>query len=184
MEYDAAEYDAHFSKFEEDINHFYLDTKGIITIGRGCQVFNPRTLNMIHKTDLRTASPDEIQQEFTGIQTLEPGHYAVYYDRYCKLVMTDQELQRLFNYRLQMTFRELAAKLGDFTAQYPPAAILALIDMAFNMGVARLFFKFPNFIAAFRKMDWAACAKECEREGHGMEERNKWTRTQFENLIS
>ena len=48
---------------------------------------------------------------------------------------------------------------------YPEPVQVALVDMAFNLGVPGLVKKFPSFVAAVKSRDWAGASRECRRRG-------------------
>jgi GH24 family phage-related lysozyme (muramidase) len=61
---------------------------------------------------------------------------------------------------------------------FPDAVKMALLDMDYNLGDAKLRNTYPKFDAAVDAQDWATAAQECHRNGIS-EERNAWTVAQF-----
>lgn len=171
----------HFEQYEDRVNHFYLDGEGIVTVGIGCCVFDAKTIHLRHKDDGIVATPDELTKEFLMVKGLPSGKPASYYAMVCQLYMAEEEIDFLFTERLEETLSGLNHYVDKLNT-YPDSARLALVDMAFNLGIAGLYNKFPKFIAAFRAMDWNVCARECERNGI-QPERNAWTRQTFEALL-
>lgn len=46
---------------------------------------------------------------------------------------------------------------------FPRPAQIGLIDMAYSLGAAGLFLKYPKFCAAVDRLDWPAAADESRR---------------------
>ncbi len=70
---------------------------------------------------------------------------------------TDREESRIEEFRGQL--RRSYPKYDS----YPDGAQLAMLDMAFNLGVGALKKKWPKLNEAIDKLDWAAAAERCER---------------------
>jgi hypothetical protein len=181
---------ASFTRFEEKVNHFYLDSKGYLTIAIGSQVFNPAMLKMYRRntSPLELATADAVFQESRRIQIMAPNRLATYYEPHCDLFMRDEEIMELFNLNLNNVLEQLTIKLPKYGAKkafadYPAEAILAITDMAYNLGTAKLFFKFPLFCNGFINQDFALCAAECQRESPISKERNEWTAQQFKLAV-
>lgn len=182
MNFNAEAWTEHFIRFEGKIPHFYLDGEGIVTIGIGCQVFEPSTLPLFQKTTGLRASLQDIYADHDAVKALSSGRPPGYYDRVCRLRMTDAGIVYLFNQRLSSFIQKIEDSIIALR-EVPESAALALVDMAFNLGVAGLTSKFPKFMNAFLAKDWRTCALECKREGI-QKERNEWTRAIFEALDS
>jgi GH24 family phage-related lysozyme (muramidase) len=178
--FNAEQWTEHFARFEGKVDHFYLDGEGLVTIGIGCQIFIPQELPMISKTAGGLATRQDIQADFDAVKALEAGRAPAYYDRVCRLRMTDAAIVYLFNSRLNSMIQKVCDTVVDLS-QFPEPAALAVIDMAFNLGVAGLTHKFPKFLNAFLAKDWKTCSLECKREGI-QKERNEWTRAVFDGL--
>ena len=172
----------HFERFEGNCSHFYLDGEGIVTIGIGCVVFEPSILPMLRRSDNVPAGIVELTEEYRAVKGMENGHRVDYYGNVCKLYLPDVEIEKLFNQRLS-TFISGIEDSVTTLEDYPEPAALALIDMAFNLGMKGLTHKFPKFMTAFMAKDWAICARECFRVGI-QPDRNDWTRRTFEGLVS
>ena len=168
-------------RFEGEADHFYLDGRGIVTIGVGCQVFDPTTLPMlIRATNLR-AGTAEILADYRAIKALEPNRVLSYYAKVAKLYLPATAIRALFDTRLNDAITQLRQRIN--LSDKPEAAMEAIVDMAFNLGVSRLFKEFPKFVNAFSASDWKVCALEYKREGI-QSDRNDWTRNQFEGLVA
>lgn len=174
----------HFIDVEGRADHFYLDTKGIVTVGIGCQVFDPMTIRMSIGIAGAPASHEQIMADFQAVRSMKPGLLLKNYRAVTTCRMSDADILALFEEQWTQTRLELESHLGPITETQMPAQ-MAIMDMAFNMGVGRLFEQpphgFPHFIAAFKAQDWDLCAQECKRDGV-QQSRNDWTRQQFELL--
>jgi GH24 family phage-related lysozyme (muramidase) len=181
MQYNKEVWRSHFIKYEGNLNHFYLDTKGLVTIGIGCQVYDPTVLPLVHKSDGMAANRAEIFTDYNLIKAQPMGKIASYYDQFCQCFMMNIGIDSLFYSRLNHFLVDLETKLAwGPLDQFPENAVLALTDMAFNLGIGGLM-KFHIFLNSFRNREWKTCAKECIRNGI-QQERNDWTQQIFETL--
>lgn len=170
----------HFVQFEGCIDFLYLDGAGIVTIGIGCTIPDIAALPLVRRSDNIRASRPEIFTEFNAIKALPSGKPASYYGKVARLYLPDSEIQSLFRSRLQGFITAIEQSVTSLNG-VPESACLALVDMAFNLGIAGLKAKFPHFMNAFVAKDWKTCALECKRNGI-QAERNEWTRQVFESL--
>ena len=79
--------------------------------------------------------------------------------------------------KLDALDKGLAAGIPGFEA-LPDPLKMALLDMAFNLGLKGLLDGYPRMLAAVQAGDGATAAAECHRNGIG-DERNTWTAAQF-----
>ena len=182
MTYNESVWTEHFIEVEGKINHFYLDGEGIVTIGIGCVVFEPTILAMRHRSDNVRADIVEIMQDFRAVKAMASGQIAKAYGKVCRLYLPESEIIALFQQRLRTFIKAIEDKITSLE-DYPEPAALALVDMAFNLGVDGLSRKFPKFLNAFLAKDWEICARECHRNGI-QPDRNDWARRTFEALTA
>lgn len=166
-----AQIKANCEQTEGRIPHFYLDTKGNVTIGIGHYCPNVEAALLIPLSPMGAVASD-----YAAVQDAPPGLLAQSYSPMCDSRMTDADIDALLEDDLTACSAQLATKLPFDTA--PDPAQCAVLDMAFNLGTAKLMSGFPSFVAAFKGGDWATCAKECHRKGIS-EERNLWTAKLF-----
>lgn len=175
----------HFTspEIENNINHFYLDGEGIVTIGIGCVVDpqKPNEFAMYRKSDNALASIEEIDSEYTSIRQLPSDRLADVYAPFCALYMMPADVVNLFSERLTEILTVVEAQTGPLEA-YPEIAQLGLADMALNLGPTKLRNKFTTFMADFIAKNWPGCAAECHRLPPVSESRNDWTKQQFLSL--
>lgn len=178
----------HFVRFEGSVENFYLDGAGLVTIGIGCVVLDCITLPMVRFSDNIRASRPEIVSEYNAIKALPSGQGRTYYKKVCRLYLPESDILYLFYSRLTAFISSVEQSIVSLNGVPEPAA-LALIDMAFNLGIGGLTTKFPEFMNAFVAKDWKTCALECKRTERSAEhpngvpkERNEWTRKIFDAL--
>ena len=76
-------------------------------------------------------------------------------------------------------FRRDLKRTGWELERYPEAAQIGIVDLAYNMGVARLNKGFISFKPAVIAGDWVRAAAECRRKKPVSDERNEATRKLF-----
>lgn len=180
--FDQAKWRDHFISVEGHENHLYLDGEGIVTIGIGCQVFEPSILPLLHKSDSLKASIVEITEEYRAVKACPAKKPPGFYDKLCTLYLPEADIVALFNNRLSAFIQSVEDSIVNLD-DFPELAALVLIDMAFNLGVDGLKRKFPHFMNAFLAKDWKVAALECKREDI-QKERNEWSRQSLESLIA
>ena len=167
----------HFTLFEGRCSHFYLDGPGYVTIGIGCLIPNGNAalkLKMLHKSDNLVALPEEIRGEYKLIKECLPGKRTEFYGVFCKLYLSDSDINALFEVRLNQIIDFLRSQLPEYS-KFPDNIKLVVLDMAYNLGVSGLMMKFPRFVQAVRTQNYVAAANECERKQIG-DARNQWTK--------
>lgn len=144
-----------FIEFEGLIRHMYLDSLGNVTTGVGHLLKDAAaacTLPFFHKNaPERPAELMEISVEFGRIHDSEAGHAANYYDRLATLYLKEDDICDILNNDLCYTESGLREGFSNYGVEFdamPYDVQSALLDMAFNLGTAGLFKKFPKFIAA------------------------------------
>jgi hypothetical protein len=149
---------------EGKVGHFYLDIKGLVTIGVGCLVDDlgsACSLPMVHK-DGTPASSAEIAAEWRLIkanQYLSKMHYK-YAGALCKLRLTDDGVNSLMTRRL-MANDALFRKSWPAWDTFPADAQLAISSLGWAMG-AGFTRKFPMFWLAVKNKNWVSASKNCK----------------------
>ena len=101
---------------------------------------------------------------------------AAHYKPFTRGRLPDEEIDLLLERDLDVVHRGLQGVWSDFDA-FPEPAQVALIDMAYNLGIGGLK-KFSRLGASVIAKDWARCALQCHRRGIG-EARNVRTSQRF-----
>lgn len=189
----------HMVRWEGEIPHMYLDTRGKVTVGIGhllADVKAAQALGFVYREDQKEtdkngvvrvvakkgdkASAQAIATDFATVQKKAAGLVASLYKGSTRLELPDGELEKILAEDVREKEEGLLKSLPEYRT-YPPSAQLALLDMAFNLGVAGLN-KFVKLQEAVKKRDWETAAKQCHRKGPS-EERNKETERLFRAAV-
>lgn len=163
------------SRFEGVIPHLYLDTVGIPTCGVGFAVRSEAELAQFQWTP----SLSEAVADYRIICRQPSGLPASLYKRHTKARLSDESIRNTFEIIIASVRRQL--KNWNLDTQPVPVQ-LALVDMAYNLGVAGLG-KYVKMRAAVEARDWARAADECSRRGV-QQPRNEATRELFLAALS
>ncbi|WP_138567681.1 pesticin C-terminus-like muramidase [Pseudoalteromonas phenolica] len=174
-------------RFEGEIAHLYLDSRGNPTIGVGFLMANAQqfcALNLVHKKSGKPASNCEKQAEYKKISKQETGYKASWYAQFCELTLPSHETDKILHEHIAQFKQELSRvfnKQNGFDCQFeqmPLSAQYALLDMAFNLGTPHLAKNWPKLHQAIKQQDWHCAAQECSRR-HIQSERNAATEQLF-----
>jgi GH24 family phage-related lysozyme (muramidase) len=160
--------------FEGIVPHLYLDTRGNVTCGVGFLVPNKEALDRYEwQPDVLTARGD-----YDRVRASAPAHAAAYYAGLCHATLTAATMRAHFDAHVTTVVAQIAQWRLDTV---PRAARVALVDMAFNLGVGGLS-KYVRLRTAVLARDWATAALECSRKGI-QQSRNDATRDLFLSLV-
>lgn len=145
--------------FEGVVPHQYLDTRRIITAGVGFALPTERSVATLAWDDLEVALVDWrlLQQS-----SRPAGMRASYYRSVTRATLPEAAMRSAFESRVA-DFRAAMRDDWRLDALLAPAQ-LALVDMAYNLGVAGLR-RYEDLRAAVRAGDWQTAASECHRRG-------------------
>lgn len=172
------DYFGHFCQYEGNVDHMYLDGAGLVTIGVGCLIMDPTAIPLVVRSTNLLATRAEAFDDYNAVKALPANKTAGYYGKVCRLYSPSKDIRRLFDARLEDFIRRINDTVIELCG-LPEPIQLAVVDMAFNLGVSGLTHKFPKFMNALRAGDWHTCSLECRRNGIS-NDRNDWTRGQFE----
>ena len=167
---------------EGTLPHMYLDTVGLVTVGVGHMIPNAesaQTLSFVVRADGSPATSDQIAADYASVSRQQKGLLAARYRQFTTLDMTDAAIQDLLSADIASVEAGVRSRFAGYDG-YPEPAQDALLDMAFNLGVAGLASHFPRLKAAAEAGDWTTCAAQCHRNGIS-EERNDKTKALFES---
>jgi GH24 family phage-related lysozyme (muramidase) len=169
--------------FEDTVPHFYLDPRGLVTIGVGNMVPDAAAalrlpLRVQSSGDL--AGESAVRADFVRVAAMAPGKVPAFYAEYESLVLSDADINALLMSRLVDFYTRLNTDFAGF-ATFPQSAQVGLLDMIYNAGDGTLMKRYPKFDAAVRAGDWISAAHECKRDPtvKAFDARNKWTVLQF-----
>lgn len=151
---------------EGSVPHMYLDTVGRVTVGVGNMLkkaSSAASLPFVIEATGELASDEQVEAEFDLISSQEQARPAKYYKEFTTLVLSNRDINELLDVRLDKFESKLKIDFPKYD-DYPEAAKLGLLDMAYNLGNKGLVKKFPTFANAARKGDWLTCANECKRK--------------------
>lgn len=169
------------------VPHLYKDSLGFVTCGVGFLVtdeqslgrypWSPNTQSAIADYRLVKAEP-HMRKGTDGAWRPQPARH---YMQFCKSRLSELGMRVVFGVKVA-EFRRALAQDWKF-ATCPEMAQVALIDMAFNLGVGGLN-KFAKLHRAVINGDWETAAKECHRAPPVSEARNAATSLLFRSLLA
>lgn len=171
-----AYYEPHWlftAQAEGVVPHLYRDTRGHVTCGVGFRVPTREDLDAYAwQPDIATARAD-----YERVRVAKPGMLANAYLPLCNATLTYATMRAHFEAHVAL----VVSQLSDWKLETrPQAARVAVVDMAFNLGIVGLN-RFVKLKAAVLARRWADAAAECSRKGVGAA-RNTATRELFEEL--
>lgn len=159
------DYLPHAKLAEGSISHMYLDTVGVVTVGIGHALATPAAAASLPFTMRATgqpASPAQIGADYASVKAQPADRAANFYETFSQTNLTDSAIADLFSQDMGKFLPGLVTAIPGF-ADFPSAAQLALVDMAFNLGIGGLLSKFPKMMSSASVRDWTGCARECRR---------------------
>lgn len=157
--------------FEGSVDHIYLDTKGLPTVGVGFLLPTPESA-----VKIGLVPADHAALDWATVKACPPGKVAAWYKDHTVCILPLKGLRAEFDRRAQ----EFAVQLskGYNLEGYPESVQVAILDMAYNLGSGALLTKWPSFKAACVKQDWTGAGLQCKRKGV-QEKRNLATAALF-----
>lgn len=159
--------------FEGIVRHLYLDSVGKVTCGVGFMLPDEAAcarMQWTPNTQEAIADFRRLGEERGPFEQFAAAHYRPMVRAHLSEAFMRQEFDR----RAAQFRKELGT---TFVASIPAPGQVAILDMAYNLGVAGVA-KFHNLHAAIVAKDWAKAAKECRRGGVD-ERRNQATAAQW-----
>lgn len=170
---------ADFERWEGRVQHMYLDTKGLVTVGIGKMlpdVKAAQALAFVRRSDKAAASAAEIKTDFDNVSKQTKAQLASAYEKHTALVLPDDEIDALLATVVAGFEADLKANFTGYE-NYPASAKRALLDMIYNLGKSGLL-AYKKLKKAAEAGKWKDAAAECYRHGPS-QERNDWTRDRF-----
>jgi GH24 family phage-related lysozyme (muramidase) len=160
--YDTAQTD--ISKWEGNIPHMYVDTKGYVTVGVGFMIPSAgaaKGYGFVKRADGKKASDKEKEDEWKKIKKMAKGKKAAAYKSSTTLDLPDGDIKTLLMEKIKKFESGIKGIYPDYD-KYPDELKLALLDIAFNTGVGGLK-AFKNMMKAIDEKRWEDAAKESKR---------------------
>ena len=159
---------------EGNIPWMYLDTRGNVTVGIGHLLDDADEAAKLPFVAGRAGRPAAAADIVAGHAAVRRARRLATRGAGAFRGLTDLRLpeasvlalyERDFNAILGYT-RDAFRSVGGGFDSYPPAAQLAVLDMAFNLGARGLYRRFPRFREhGLGRRDFATAARECRRTG-------------------
>ena len=158
--------------FEGRIPWMYLDSLGNVTVGIGHLVCDSTAaIALPFEVEGVRASSGEVGSEFIRVRSLIKNCGPLVYKS--DIVLPGAAIDGLVRTVVESCDNELRSRLKGYD-ELPDSWRMGLLDMAYNLGVAGLFSKFPHFILAVLAKNGEGAAAECNRpQLNG--NRNTWT---------
>jgi GH24 family phage-related lysozyme (muramidase) len=170
-------------QFEQVVLYFYLDTKGLVTIGAGNMVPNvdAALLLPLRHANGMPAKASEINADYRRVAAMKPGMLPHFYFCPTSLALAVADEQQLRLKRCAEFVRELQHEFPGFDT-FPRGAKLGLLDMIYNLGLVRLR-EYRHLYETVKIRSWSAASAVCARDvaDEAFARRNAWTRSQFLN---
>lgn len=147
------------------LDFMYLCTGQEVTVGVGHALQTSAVaVQLPWRAGGLAASEAQIKADFHAVRKAQQGMVASKYAPLTKCRLSTEEIDRLLQddiAKFEAGLRERIPNWGEL----PEPAQEALFDMAFNLGIAGLFRKFPKMMTAVKAGDWKTAAAQCERGG-------------------
>ena len=164
--------------FEGSIPFMYLDTRGNVTVGVGFLVSSPtEACAYPFQSAGMPATAQEVTAAWNQVKAMEPGHPAAFYEYPGCPTLLQGDIDQHLAAEIDALDSQLQARFPAYVG-LPDAWKMALLDMAWNLGLSGLMNGYPKMIAAVTAGNGSQAAAECHRNGIG-NARNAWTANQF-----
>lgn len=164
-------------------NWLYCDSRGFPTTGIGNLVASADAAVLLpwHHLGSGLDATDEDKRAGwkTVVDAFIKGRSATAYRSMTTLRLTAEYVYQLAATRIEREFVPGIRRLCHDFDEWPEPAQMAIVDMAYNLGLHGLS-HFVNFLGACQARDWATAARECHR-ATCRESRNEWTKRMFED---
>ena len=171
---------AELLRWESCRRHMYVDNRGVVATGVGHMLPTADfaiALPWCHRATDLSATPVEVRRAFARVRALGPRQRTLAYRLASDLVLAAGVAGDLAIARVQRDVLPGLRRLFAGFDRYPLPARRALVDMAFELGLAALA-NFGNLITACARGDFATAANQCHRRA-SREPRNAATRLLF-----
>ena len=142
---------------------FYQDSSGYVTYGCGNHALLSQAILLRWETQGRDATDTEVESDYKAVRAAPGGHVASWYRGYSRCRLGPDSIRKLFNDRVEEFTVSLRGCFPGYESM-PPQVQLALLDMAFNLGIGKLLKDFPTFVKAIKLGHYDLAAKECHRQ--------------------
>lgn len=172
--------------FEGRSRTMYLDPEGNVTAAVGLLIANAVAASKLPFVDVygKPATAQKIMADFTLVSLMKPGYLADYYMFPGASALTDASIDDLLRAKVVQFDADLRSDFPGYDS-FPDGVKIALLDMEYNLGDAKLRGTYPHFDAAVDARDWLTAAAQCGRDSsdQAFNSRNSWTKLQFMDAL-
>lgn len=151
-------------------NYLYQDSVGKVTIGVGNLIENEDaaaelylfTENGLPASDKQKREAYQRVWNAPGVRYDGFARKAKTYQNYTDIRISSEEIDKLLSKKILQFYRGIKIIFPCFDS-FPSPAKLALMDMAFNLGLTGLNLRWPKLKNAVRKKIWSKAAIESNR---------------------
>ncbi len=165
-------------EYEGNVPHMYLDSKGYVTIGVGHLIVSSSAaekLPFVVAATGKKATTKEISDEYEKIRKEPKNRLASFYKKSTKLKLSKSYIDKLTNKQIVDFYGDLRNVYPDFD-KYPEDVKIALFDMIFNLGMAKLKTAWPSFNKYIKAKEWGKAAAQSRRSSPVSAARNGYVK--------
>jgi GH24 family phage-related lysozyme (muramidase) len=165
-------------KWEGVVQHLYLDTKGLVTVGIGnlTNTLNAaQALPFVNSSTGQAATKGEIQTNFNAVKGMKAAMVATSYRQNPNLVLTNEEIEKLAGDRIRDEFLPQIRKVFSGFDGYPIEAKEVIVDITYNVGTGKIR-SWKNLIKHAEASDWSAASEEAVVSSSS-QSRNNWRKS-------
>ena len=167
-------------EFEGNVPWMYLDGNGNVTVGVGFLV-----PSVLYATSFpfylpglqMPATAQEITAAYNQVSGMQEGRLPSFYDYHGALQLQQTWIDSHLQAILDQTVANLQRDYTGFDG-FPDSVKMALCDLDYNLGDAKLRNTYPHFDLAIDQQNWKTAAAQCHRNGVSAD-RNLWCAEQF-----
>ena len=152
------------------VPYMYLDEKKNVTVGIGHLLEDAdeaTMLKFVERGTSKLANKEDVKNAFNKVKSssLTPG-IAHLFKNLTQIVISEADATVLALDDMEIFLSELKARkaYSDFHT-YPPTAKLAVLDLAYTLGVPKTVNLYDDFTAAVSHRNWKLAAQESDRPG-------------------
>ena len=162
--------------FEGSKNYMYCDSRGNVTIGVGNMLPNSNAAAKLgFKKGKSQATTKQIKDDFEKVKNnYKKGYKASYYKQFSDVRLADKTIKSNLKEEIKSVVKRLKVRISKYNKNHsktidfiglPANVKVAMVDMAYNLGLNGLFNKFPTFLKHIANGDYKKAAKESKRGG-------------------
>jgi GH24 family phage-related lysozyme (muramidase) len=169
--------------FEGCVGWPYLDSKGNVTVGVGFLLATQIEAcgYPFRMADETPATAQQIGIRWSLVKAMEPDKLPAHYLFPDTIHLDQADIDSILLEKVTELDRSLSSGFMGW-ATMPDAAKVALLDMAYNLGLTGVLGGYPMMCAAIRESHWNVAAMECGRNGIPAS-RNDWCKAQFLSVV-